>query len=318
MSVTRPDFKYLKLTEEQRRADREFAESLRTRYVEPIIEEMEASHRGYRDMGDVEKFNLLACLNEKVIGKGECLPVICPEYENAWFQAYSGVPVSVDYLASGGTKGGILPQQPAEIYSMPGIRGAMHVLSFEDFHELPPAFRIAVIAEHVLENVVTGNTEAFSFALSGGELKSYRVVVAPKATFPPGSAFRRVDGWVIHVRDAMPSNEMLVATAQFIRAYDERVAEAEAELRENGHDADLINRKSDHRKRRRSGSLAVREMVELVDAAIAKGMDPRRGGTCSWSELWFDLSDSHPAVTERYSTPEKLMQSYSQYKRRSR
>lgn len=305
------------LTAEQKRETDALEKMLLKNHVTPLMEDAEHQHPGWSNLNIVDRFHVLSNLNEKYIGKGECLPVICPNYELAWFQAYSGMGVSFDWSVFDGKIGGILPLQFSEHSVTQTTHGARFILASNKFRELPVAFRVAVIAEYVLENTTIGYSEAFAFAMGSGGLKTYRIMIAPKVSLTTDLQTKRLEGWTIHISDTRPSNEQLLAIGRLIRSYDEVILDQDTR---NPHIRNLteVHDSFDHRKARRSGNAKVREMVLFVDNLIASGKNPKRGGNCTWRDVWCLLMKKRPELVERYSTPEALMQSYSQYKRRQK
>lgn len=303
------------LTQDQKRAYEALEVRLRDEFIVPLMDDIGTLVPRWAEMNVVERFNALSELNAPNIGKGECLPVVCPEYELAWFQAYSGDVVSCDFWAYGGRMGGILPLQFSEHSATQLSHGARFALMSSNFRGLPPAYRVAVIAEFVLENVVTGYSEAFAFALGSDKLKTYRVSIAPKVSITADMQTRRVEGWTIHVSDARPTNAQLLAAGRLIRAYDDAVQDPDFVV-PFVRDLNELNEPDDHRKAKRSGDAELRNMVSFVDDLIASGTDPRRGGNSTWREVWRYLMRDRPDLAARYASSRSLMQSYSQYKKR--
>lgn len=316
MSANNPKPSCLELTANQERADKELEQELLEKCVLPLMERMREAVPEWPSMDAVGRFQSLAHLNVEHLGEGECLPVICPHYELAWFQAYSGKAVSVDWWASKGETGGVLPLQFSEHSATPITHGARFIVESDDFGTLPPAFQVASIAEFVLEHAVTGYTEAFAFAMGCSELVTFRAGIAPKMAFATEACKeRRVEGWTIHVRDARPSNEMMLEIARRIRNYDALVADPGIKV-PYARDLTTIQEEPDHRKSRRSGNSDLKRLIDAVDDLIERGIDPRRGGNSSWKDVWRRIYDESPSLLDDHRTSESLMQSYSQYKRR--
>lgn len=226
---------FLRLTEAQRLRDEQIVERIRHMLVEPLLDELENVIPGYMSMDERNKYLALLRLNEEHAPIGEWMLV---DFGHLPYSDSEGETYLTSECAfySGGTHlfgcrdmGGVKSYHPwmvqSDIPGLPRTKDAWIVnnlmLNIESgdeafldtYREFPVCFKIAYVAEALRQNVLVSRTDACRFAAGFDNDVSLRRVVAYALESTEGQRF----GWSVTVRDTMPTNNLALEIASWLR-----------------------------------------------------------------------------------------------------
>ena len=320
------DERYDELTEPQQVRDSAIVEQIRAAYIEPLLAEINEAIPDYANLDDWGKFLALMRLNEEVALKGDCLmldfgwcsndgrayaavysgdtrPCICNEFEGV--KVYT--PLYRDSVMGTGEQGHL--HNIGYLLNSPNMRKEYSPLhDFYDesvYHGLPLPFRVALLALYLRQNVLVRHMDACRYVAgmdSQIDCKRFMIEEARSERF-------QNYGWILRIRDTMPSNDMMKALARVMRWSTKSNAEL---LGPTNVDGSLLYAEYEPNKRqRRTHNKSTELLIDFVEREIpSRGFHVGRKGSgepLSWDKAYLMFNELHPDI---YSSTKSFRDSY--------
>lgn len=305
------DERFVELTEPQQVRDSAIVEQIRAAYIEPLLTEINEAIPDYANLDDWGKFLALMRLNEEVALKGDCLMLDfgwCSNEGRAYGAVYSGDTRPHAYQEYEGTK----VYTPFYLDSDMGI-GSSALLNnvgylldpeVDDgsvYSRLPLPFKVAVLALYLRQNVLVTLMDSCRLAAGMTTEISCKRWLLGRAQSEKLQNY----GWILRIRDTMPSNEMVKALAHLMR-WNRRTA---IELFGPTH-ADGTLLYADE-KQKRSPNKSTELLIDFVERDIpSRGLHVGRKGSgepLSWDKAYLMFNELHPDI---YSSTKSFRDSY--------
>ena len=302
---------YDELTEAQRLRDEAFINAVRKKYVAPLVAELDAAVDGYSKMIPYDRFLALMRLNEEHAPNGESL-LLEFGYVGGGVDE-NGVPYADASLTTRGLvfsgiqlnyhcemRNGVPVYSKAICCPHPiGTDGdILSILDGYAYDNLPLAFRVALIALYVRQNVFTTNANACCFAAGIRNDVELRRFFVDRIRTESGELL----GWDVMLRDARPENDLMKSLGRMMRESanrnieTQRIAESE---------------KAKSRKRRDT----TETLIAFIDEVLpSRGMRVGRVGI-SWKKAFQYFEEIHPGM---YKNPKSFENAYHNAKRQER
>ena len=302
---------YDELTEAQRLKDEAFIDVARRKYVTPLVGELEKAIEGYSKMDAYDRFLALMRLNEKHAPKGESLLL---EFgyvgggvdENGVH--YADAKLETRGLVFSGIQLGYRceMQSGVPVYSKAinlkrpfgTDEDISSILNGGVYSSLPLAFRVALVALYVLQNVFTTNADACRFAAGIKNNVELRRFFVDRIRTEDGELL----GWDVLLRDARPENDLMKSLGKMMRDS----AKSNVETQRIAEYEDAKSRK------RRDTTETLIAFIEVV--LPSRGMHVGRGGI-SWKKAFGYFDVEHPGM---YKNPKSFENAYHNAKRQER
>lgn len=225
---------FLELTQAQMNRDEGILEDIRTRFIAPLIADLEKAIPHYLALKEPERFIALMRLNDDANQRGDRLSVdfgcyfegekLASVFEGVFFSGVEGY--------SGHIYGDPnMPMVYVPRFSEGHFRGyvTLHGQKYESICEYPLPFRIAIIAHHLTAVLVCPLESACRFAAGWDDsLFTGRICIEELSAgekFVPdeddeeiGITINASHGWKITIRDTSPKNELMLDICRYIRS----------------------------------------------------------------------------------------------------
>lgn len=214
-------------TESQRARDTRIVDTIRSRYLAPLLDELEEAVPGYKAMDELSKVDALKRLNDATERRGERL--LAKFIPMAEFFVYSGV--DEEPWIHQGTSPGITVGYMAENCDFLSVLDALkNERRWRPNYSLP--FRVALVAEALRQNVVIDSYSAYSFAAGIDEEPTLQRFTITEAVDHDGDTF----GWTITIRDTWPTDTFMKYIASMLRGQVKHAESLNSRLEEYGYE----------------------------------------------------------------------------------
>lgn len=229
VNMGKKDYKHL--TESQKQRDLSFLQDVTERYLNPLLVELNEAIPSYSELSEWERFMALMRINQEYFENGNALCLdfgYCEERQiqmRGWVFPHTNLLTPIDY-GDGVTvfDPWFQESQVGTIERMVFSGNVQVVLERRPdmYNALPLPYKIAVMALHIRQNVITTRIASCRCAACwDNSLTVYRQL----ATQIIGANQQRF-GWSVFIRDTMPENNMGIDIAKTLKA----LAEADISL----------------------------------------------------------------------------------------
>lgn len=274
--------------------------------------------------------------SEFAIDKGASLPFYELVRDDEGIpRGYRAFPVWADLHVDFPLYGDIDPERVETLISgnniVPGSLGKM-------FLNFSPAFRVALIVHHIIQNVDIDPMLAEAFVLNryeeleieDGNFKEYGVPETKIFSVCSIGGSRNewlaknpteyqntrkikpnIAGWEIRIRETVPKRETLIKVWQEIRNRID--AKEKLDYLIDGKQVEQEVPALNARKRHRSGNPDVLCMCDWVDSSIRNGSFPMSGSHKNWKRAAIEIGNIYPHLAGRW-TPDSMRKCYQHRK----
>lgn len=338
-------------TRDQKLRDERLVDLISKRIVSPMLDEMESLVHGYSSLADSEKISAILRLNERYAPNGHMVTMefgvidgVAIGYQCSMF---SGVPLEYQTFDFGLTEDGPTVYVPEYTFNADLLGTHRHNLEdaqanghsnglmdyilhseqYEsDFWSLPIAYRFAIAAHALRENVFCSFVDACRFVVGIDSSLTLRRWNAEMLESNDGQVF----GWRIEVRDSMPPIDLFKHIARNVREkvggiFDALAAVEYSVSDGNGDVETVLGRQplfSDAIPHKRGPRESTRVLIEFIDEYLPSigryvGTSNRRDGCkkTSWIDAYDLFSEKYP---DMYSSVESMRGSYQNAKAKKR
>lgn len=272
------------------------------------------------------------------VDKGASLPLYIPVCDDdGVVQGYKTAAVWAGEHIDVPLYGDIAPERVESlIKGVPQTHGALD----EAFMAYSPAFRVALLVHHIVQNVSINPMAAEAFVLGRyGELgfedshfveygvpstevvqvsslsglRMEWVAISPTSYVGNHRLEQRISGWTIRVRGAYPKRETILGAWNDIR--DRLDEPREKPYTINGKAMHRLDTRGSGIVRKRVGDPDVERMCSWIDDELAKGTFPKRGKQKNWQEAVSRFAKAYPFLSSRW-TADSMRKAYQHHKSR--